>query len=248
MMNFVPRTEAPNKANIYYYSSSNPFYPKYVDNCTWYAWGRELELGIDPKELKKKLPTSNAENWFNDSTFEKHSYPSEGDIGCYRAGKLHYSKDGAGHVFVVEYVYADGSIMISESGTKMKFKTRIIKPPYKYYLSSTNAKNYVFEGFIHLQDYVQDEWIEDCNYKLLFQKYLRKTPEVKANNKCLWVNLNENAKKKCIKDKLGYARYKIGSTVNIKEFQYDKKGNLWGRTNTLWFCVHDSTGNQVKKV
>ena len=247
MDNFIPRTEAPNKSNINYYSSNNPFYPKYENNCTWYCWGRQLELGVSEKDLEKNLPQSNAENWFNESKFEKHSYPSVGDIGCYRAGKYHVSKDGAGHVFTVEYVYSDGSIMISESGTKMKFKTRVIKPPYKYYLSGTNSKNYVFEGFIHIKNYNQDEWVIG-DYKLLFQKYLRKTPEVKSNNKVKWYNLTAQAQSKTIKDKLGYAKYKIGAKVHIKEFKYDNKGNLWGRTNTLWLCVHDSSGNQVIKV
>ena len=247
MEKFIPRTEAPNKSNVNYYSSNNPFYPKFENNCTWYCWGRELELGVSNKELDKNLPKSNAENWFNETKYPKFSYPRVGDIGCYRAGKYHYSGDGAGHVFIVEYVYADGSIMISESGTKMKFKTRVIKPPYKYYLSGTNSKNYVFEGFIHIKDYEQDEWVEG-EYKLLFQKYLRKSPEVKSTNKVKWVNLTTNAKNKTIKDKLGYAKYKIGVTVGIKEFKYDKLGNLWGRTNTLWVCVNDSSGKQVVKV
>ena len=39
-----------------------------------------------------------------------------------------------GHVAIVEHVYPDLTILISESGPKMKFKTRKLKPPYKYYL------------------------------------------------------------------------------------------------------------------
>ena len=244
MDKFIPRTEAPKKDNKFYYSKLNPFYPKYVDNCTWYAWGRLLELGIDPTG---KLPQSNAENWFNETKFEKYSYPRVGDIGCYRAGKYHYSKDGMGHVFVVEYVYPNGNILISESGTNMKFKTRTLKPPYKFYLNVSNKKNYVLEGFIHSKDYEQDEW-NPGDYKVLFQKYLRKSPEVNATNKYKYANLTPNAKKKCLKDKLGYAKYKIGAEINIKQFKYDKKGNLWGRTNALWVCVCDSTGKQVKKI
>ena len=248
---FVPRTDAPNKNNLNYYSKLNSFYPTYTNNCTWYCWGRLLELGIPKTELLKNLPTSNAENWFNESKFEKHSYPSVGDVGCYRAGKYHYAKDGQGHVFIVEYVYANRDILISESGTSMKFKTRILKYPYKFYLNVKNKDKYVFEGFIHPRDYITDSW-ELGVYKFLFDKYVRTTPEVIQSNKIKYNSLNNTMKKKCVKDKLGYAKYKAGKTITFVEFKYDTKGNLWGRRkgkNTdTWYCVRDSSGNQVIKV
>ena len=92
-----------------------------------------------------------------------------------------------------------------------------------------------------------DNW-ETGNYELLYEKYLRYSPEVKVTNKCKYKDLSATAQKKCIKDKLGYAKYKIGANINIKEFKRDNKANLWGRTNTLWVCVKDSSGDQVKKV
>ena len=91
------------------------------------------------------------------------------------------------------------------------------------------------------------DW-ETGEYKTLKEKYLRKTPEVSATNKVQYKNLTPNAKEKCFQDKLGYARYKIGAVIQLNEFTSDKKGNTWGRTNTLWLCVHDDTGNQVEKI
>lgn len=85
------------------------------------------------------------------------------------------------------------------------------------------------------------------DYVTLYQKYLRTSPKVSATNKAKYKNLSASCKAKCNKDALGYARYKVGATINIKEFQFDKKGNKWGRTNTLWLCVRDSNGDQVKK-
>lgn len=85
------------------------------------------------------------------------------------------------------------------------------------------------------------------DYKLLKEKYLRKSPEV-ASNKVKYKNLTANAKAKCFQDPIGYARYKIGAIINIKEFTEDKKKYIWGRTNTLWVCVYDNTGDQVEKV
>lgn len=92
-----------------------------------------------------------------------------------------------------------------------------------------------------------ENW-ETGDYRVLYHKYLRTSPEVKANNKCKYNNLSANAKNKCIKDALGYAKYKIDASINIKEFKTDSKGNIWGRTNTLWLCVEDSSGKQVKKI
>lgn len=243
-MKFVERKKAPAKSDKNWYSKKNPFYPSFVDNCTWYCWGRQLELGVPEAELKKKLPTSNAENWYKDTGFEKSQVARVGDIGVYHCGKYHKASDGAGHVFTVERVYENKSIDISESGSNMKFQFRHIAYPYKYYLNS--KYKYTFDGFIHIQDYEQSGWLPG-DYITLKQKYLRTSPEVKTTNKVKYKNLTTNAKAKCIKDSLGYARYKIGVKINIKEFKYDNKGNLWGRTNTLWVCVQDSTGNQVKQ-
>ena len=94
--------------------------------------------------------------------------------------------------------------------------------------------------------------MEVGKYKFLFDKYVRTSPEVKQSNKIKYKSLNDTMKENCKKDKLGYAKYKAGKTITFVEFKYDTKGNLWGRrkgTNTdTWYCVHDSTGNQVIKV
>lgn len=244
-MEFIERTKAPAKNNKSYYGKENIFYPNYVDNCTWYAWGRQLELGVDFLTLMVNLPTSNAENWYKETSFQKCSFARVGDIGCYKCGKYHKASDGAGHVFIVEKVYDDKSIDISESGVNMKFKTRHLKYPYKYYLKS--KYEYTFEGFIHIQDYDDPYFINDGVYKTLKQKYVRTTPEV-ANNKVKYKSLPNSVKSGCNKTALGYARYKKDTILHLNEFRYDNKGNLWGRNNNYWLCVKDDSGKQVKKV
>lgn len=91
------------------------------------------------------------------------------------------------------------------------------------------------------------DW-ETGTYRTLEEKYIRKTPEVKSNNKVKYCTLLEEAKEKCFEDKLGYARYKIGVEVDITQFANDKKGNIWGKTKNTWLCVKDSSGDQVEKV
>ena len=110
--------------------------------------------------------------------------------------------------------------------------------------SYTDPKPYLYGD----KTFDDSEWVEGKEYRVLYHKYLRSTPEVKSNNKAKYKNLNASCQKKCIKDALGYAKYKIGAKITIKEFKNDKKGNKWGRTNELWLCVKDSTGNQVEKV
>ena len=242
-MEFVERTKAPGKDNGNYYSTKNPDFPKWVNECDWYVVGRLLELGKKVAELKKKLPiTKNSENWFNDSTYEKGSIPKLGAVGCYRCGKIHHQADGAGHVFMVEKVYPDLSIDLSESGKNMKFQTRHLKPPYKIYFKSKYV--YTFEGFLYPDEYTS-KWVVDT-YVTLKEKYVRKTPEVKAGNKVKYTSLPN--KPLYIKDKSGYAKFKVNDLLYLTEFTIDKKGNTWGKYGNYWLCVEDSTGDQCKKV
>lgn len=92
-----------------------------------------------------------------------------------------------------------------------------------------------------------NEW-EKGTYRLLKDKYVRTSPEV-ANNKVKYNSLMKSIKENCVKDSFGYAKWKTGKTIDLSDFVYDKKGNLWGKRvglNTdLWICVNDSSGNQV---
>ncbi len=140
---YSPRTTAPSKDNQYYYSSLNPFYPKYgLPNCTCYAYGRAYEiLGYDPK-----LPTGNAGNWYNnDKTHSKGSTPRLGAIACWKGVA---GSDYNGHVAVVEAI--NGSkISFSESnwgGDLFRYQQNINPNTY-----GANAPyNYTFQGYIYL--------------------------------------------------------------------------------------------------
>lgn len=244
-MDFKPRKLQPKKDNKCYYSKENFEYPTYVDQCTWYAWGRELEVGVPLKEMKAKCPTSNAENWYYDSKFDKRILPELGDIGVYHCGKRHYAKDGMGHVFVVEEIFDDNSIRITESGANMKFQSRIIKYPYKYYLKNPKGYKYEFDGFVHPQDY-DNRYFKEGYFVTTKQKYLRSTPEVKSGNKIKYSTLTADDKKKFNKTSGGYARTKVDSLFNITLFVLDKKGNTWGKIGNGYICVRDNTGYQVK--
>ena len=142
-MTYKSRTAAPSKDNKHFYKDNVFEKAGYgLPNCTAYAWGRFYEL----LGTKPKLSTSNAENWWNHNDgYKRGQVPKLGAVICWRKGKAGNGADGAGHVAIVEKVYADGSILISQSGWKASktMWTQTLKPPYKY------GSAYTLQGFIY---------------------------------------------------------------------------------------------------
>ena len=101
-------------------------------NCVGYANGRFNEIINDPdlkgiaKAFKYQL-VCNAENFIESAKkqgLKISSTPIQGGIMVWQKGKTLGGSDGAGHVAVVEEVYADGTILTSESGwNAWAFKT-----------------------------------------------------------------------------------------------------------------------------
>ena len=146
------RKNSPTKDNKNYYSSKNIFYPSFVDNCTWFVWGRLLEEGVNPSG---KIPTSNAENWYNETKYPKGKVPKVGAVIVWKGGKsYHKASDGPGHVGYIEEIKPDGSLIISNSGTNMKFKLTTVNNKYKYPFST--KYNYTFDGFIYPPNVKED--------------------------------------------------------------------------------------------
>ena len=104
---FVERTSAPSFTDSYYCAPLNNFSNNGgKGNCTWYAYGRAYEiLG------KKPVFSGNAENWWN----YRDSYYGYGSIDHPKVGAIAVWGGTYGHVAVVEKVYADGSVDLSES-------------------------------------------------------------------------------------------------------------------------------------
>lgn len=112
-----------------------------LPNCVGYAWGRAYELlGKAPK-----LSRANAETWYGyKDGYARGKSPKLGAIAVWAKGKVGNSKDGAGHVAVVEQINSDGSFVVSQSGYKSKrFWTSKIP-------ASCKLSGYTFLGFIYL--------------------------------------------------------------------------------------------------
>lgn len=111
-----------------------------LSNCVGYAWGRFYELiGSKPK-----LSRGNAETWYNyNDGYKRGKTPKLGAVACWSKGSATNSKDGAGHVAIVEEIKSDGTIITSNSQYKgQRFLLRELKPPYDY-------NGLTFQGFIY---------------------------------------------------------------------------------------------------
>lgn len=148
-MAFSPRTTAPSTTNKYYKHTSAGGVNECIligngsvlPNCVGYAWGRFYEIS----GKRPKLSCGNAENWYRNTSdgYKRGQTPKLGAVVCWAKGKVGVSGDGAGHVAVVEKIYSDGSILVSQSGYRsLRFWTSKIKKGYK-------LSGYTFLGFIY---------------------------------------------------------------------------------------------------
>ncbi len=113
-------------------------------NCVGYAHGRFCEiLG----EFHPDLPTCNAGDWIDTlkSTSTSLTWGSTPKLGAVAVWKR---PGKAGHVAVVEYIYEDGTIMLSESGYSASWSTRFWNSGPR---SGPNwyGTPYEFQGFIY---------------------------------------------------------------------------------------------------
>lgn len=218
-MEYIKRLKAPSKDNAYYFKDNVFFNSGYgMPNCTCYAYGRIYEL----LKAKPKLPTSNAENWYQDTTYKKGSTPKLGSIICFKQGEYHNPKDGAGHVAVVEEIKSDGTIITSNSGYKSTyFYLQTLKPPYK-------LTDYELEGFIYP--------LED-NVDVIYQVY--------DNNLKKWLSSITNYNNSDTKGYAGVIGHSIGG-IRIKLSNNDDiliRAHLKGKDWLSWVNKWDDTNN-----
>lgn len=241
MSNFKKRTSAPSKSDKYFYSS-NPFYQSGygMPNCTCYAYGRFWELiGSKPK-----LSLSNAENWYNyNDGYKRSKTPNLGDIICYRKGKAGNSKDGAGHVAVVEEIYSDGSILISESHWKgTNFDTKKLNKNYKY-------SGLTFQGFIkNPKNFTQsvDKSVYKVGTTYTTQVILKVRNGAGTNNKQkTYSQLTDNAKANAYSTGVNKGCLKKGTRVTCLEVK-NVGSDIWIRIPSGWIAGYYNKKYYVK--
>jgi len=160
---FVPRTTAPCEEDPRF-TTSNPFHNVGLGlpNCTAYAWGRAYEiLGQRPN-----LNVGNARYWFyNDGghpspydTFPRGQEPRLGAIAVWGRSVPNYY----GHVAVVEYVHADGTVDLSESswgGERFIFSQNVNVRGNDAWRVDPICRNFL--GFIYLCGFVYTAYVDE---------------------------------------------------------------------------------------
>lgn len=172
MAEYKVRLSAPTTDNKYYIHTSAGGYNSCIHikngsvlpNCVGYAWGRWYEL----LGFKPKLSRGNAEDWWGyKDGYSRGQTPKLGAVICWRKGKTGTSKDGAGHVAIVEQINSDGSIVTSNSGySGTRFYKQTLKPPYNI------GSAYTFQGFIYLPvDFAVEKSVEELAKEVIEGKW-----------------------------------------------------------------------------
>ena len=230
MIIYEPRTSAPSKTSPYWISC-DPGYNGYNDciivnestgevlpNCVGYAYGRFMEIG---KQTTCNLSTGNAENWWakNDG-YERGQEPRLGAVICWRKGKAGDSSDGCGHVAVVEQIYENGDILVSQSGWKStRFWTSRITKASGY----SNGANYYFQGFIY------NPWLKE----LPESKEDRSKDQLRVDIDYLRVRTAPSLSA----ESLGYAAIGFYDVLERKEAD----GYAWCKVGDYWMAETDGS-------
>lgn len=141
---FEVRTETPvneeDSADYRFYYSPENVYNTFrcpMPNCTAYAWGRIFEIHGTAPELSR----NNAARWYGEN-IESGAYsygcePKNGAVKC-----IEKTEGTWGHVSVIEEVYEDGMVFVSESQNKGAMFTTYTE------MADSNA-GYRLLGFIY---------------------------------------------------------------------------------------------------
>lgn len=110
---FTERYTAPSTNDSHYYSSLNPFWPKFEGNCTWYAFGRAWEI---KRTSNPTLPyRGNAKSWWSATPASNRGQaPRLGAIAVWD-GANNSLNQNLGHVAIVEHIDPkSGAVTVSE--------------------------------------------------------------------------------------------------------------------------------------
>lgn len=190
-----------------------------LPNCVGYVHGRWAELG----ENETKLCRGNANAYFGytQDGFKRGQTPKLGAIVCWDSAKY-------GHVGIVERIYSDGTLLISQSnygGTR--FYTKVVNP-------KTWPVGYTLQGYIYPKNTYTDSIGTPVD-----PDDSRDQIEV-----CI-TNLNVRTFASINADRLGYVTkglYNIYGTAKAGDYTWYNIGSeMWIAYSPDWCSLHPAT-------
>lgn len=244
-MSFTMRTSCPNN-NKYYIRQVNGGYNGAIQgsptkaganvlaNCVGYANGRFNEI-INENKCKYQL-VCNAENFIErakEKGLKISTKPVLGGIMVWQKGATLSSKDGAGHVAIVEKVIDNNTIYTSESayGGAAFYNSTRKNSNGRWGLSS----NYKYRGCI-INPAVKEPTYTSGIYKCNYNMNIRKKPngervrvkECTPAMKAALTSTNPNA----------YAVVKKGTNFTALDIVQDGNG-YWAKNYSGYICIDD---------
>lgn len=179
-MAFIPRTSITDPTqmqdNPWWYSNGNKYYASGygLPNCTCYCCGR---VGEYKGEFDARIPNGDGGQWFPNAVAADNvpygNEPALGAIACW------YDPNGTylGHVAIVEEIYPDGSLMLSNSGYPSSyFWTATVTPQNNYTEQWALDRGYVLQGFLYFYEEPKPKrrkmpiWMMLRNYSMQFKR------------------------------------------------------------------------------
>ena len=251
--NFTIRTTRPQAGNKNYIRKSdggwspcikgNPTYKpcNVLANCVGYANGRFNEIYNEIKKYSGcKYPMStNAENFIEVAKklgLKTGSTPKPGAIICWQKGTLS-SKDGAGHVEVVERINDNGSIYTSSSGwgsSAIYWNSTRKNTDKNWGMKSTG---YTFRAFIYNPAVTEDPVVYTKGiYKCKYNMYIRKSP----NGEIVKVKDCTDAMKSALTSKKPNDNAIIKKGTQFTALDITKSGKeYWAKNYSGYICIND---------
>ena len=130
------------------------------------------------------------------------------------------------------------------------------KDPTKYIVLDNNVqvinayyapinKSYPFK-YVREVDLNNDYFQSGMTYKLLYEKYLRKTPRM-GDNIVNAENVDKNTKRLLV-SQTGKAKFKVGTVITSLKVVKEDNGRIWGSYGNCFYCMQniDGTKNATK--
>lgn len=147
-----------------------------------------------------------------------------------------------GHVGI--YV-GDGNVIEATTGFRQNgvIKSQIDKNGNRTYKGKGGSPKWQGHGFLPYVDYNEEEYfVPGKSYKLLYDKYLRSTPEL--GNNIVKYNQVDSYTKSISNNVGGNCQLKKGTVIEPLKIHTEANGRIWASYGNCWWCCQNVDGQK----